>query len=51
MYMALRMRRSAEPGTWEPDALEWVEDERLFADWVAMSKEDAHNFLTAAEED
>ncbi len=49
--MALRMRHSAESGTWEPDALEWVEDERLFADWVAMSEQDAYTFLAAEAAD
>lgn len=30
LYMALRLKRLRESGEWQPDELEWVQDDRLF---------------------
>ena len=51
VYMALRMRQRAESGMWEPDAFEWVEDDRLFSDWVAISEQEAAAFIEAEAEE
>ena len=44
------MRRTAESGMWEPDSLEWVEEEKLFEDWVAVGEQEAQIFLESEEE-
>ena len=43
----MRLRRANESGTWEPDLLEWVEDEQAFEDWVALGEDEAEAFLDA----
>lgn len=41
------MKRVQDSGKWEPDSFEWVDDDRLFDDLVAMSEREAEAFLDA----
>ena len=48
IYIALRLKRSAESGMWEPDSLEWA-SAHTFDDWLAIAEEEAEAFVAEQE--